>query len=402
MEYNYIGYTRNNRIVKGRLSASSERVAQDMLDRFGYRVLSIKPITPFLPSTGTLFQAKVKPTELVTFSKQLALLVESGVGLVQGLELLQTQTGDKQLKKVLFEVVSDIRGGSSLSAAMARHPNVFSTIYHRMVGVGEQTGSLEGVLRSLADFIERQNAVKNKIKAALTYPTIVVCVGVVILIMVVTFVLPPMVSLVTKLGGELPITTKILMALTDYAQKYMIHTVAVLLGLVLTVFLLVRTPTGKYYWDSLMLKLPLIGRVSILGELARDCRNIALLFKAGLPLPEIMTLTAQASNNRVVARAIGNVEGEMLRGDGLAGPMSKRPVFLPLMVEMARVGEETGGLDTTLTTVAETFELEADRRIQALLALMEPALTIIMGIGVAFVALSLFLPLYGSLSLIGG
>jgi len=318
------------------------------------------------------------------------------------LELLQNQTSDKQLKRVLFEIVNDIRGGSSLSAAMVRHPNVFSTVYYRMVGVGEQTGSLEVVLRSLADFIERQSTIQNKIKAAMTYPAIVVCLGTAILIMVINFVLPPLVGLVTKLGGELPITTKILMAVTDFATQYTFHTVGAMLGTVLIIVILVRTTTGRYYWDWMILKIPLIGRASLLTELSRDSRNIALLFKAGLALPDIITLTAQASGNMVVARALGNVEGEMLRGEGLAGPMSKRPVFLPLMVEMARVGEETGNLDATLLTVADTFEVEADRRIQGMLALLEPAMTIAMGIGVGFVALSLFMPLYGSLSLVGG
>ena len=401
MDYTYVVYSSDNRVVKGRLAAGSAQTAEDSLVRSGYRVLSLKPAGTFSLNM-TLFQAKVKPTELMMFSKQLALLVESGVSLIQALELLQNQTSDKQLKKVLIEIVTDIRGGSALSEAMARHPNVFSNLYYRMVGVGEQTGSLEGVLRNMADFIERQTAIANKIKAAMTYPTIVVSLGIVILIMVVTFVLPPLVNLVTGLGGELPITTKILMAVTDFASQYILHTVAALLGLVFIMFMLVRTNTGRYYWDWLMLKLPLIGRASLLSELARDSRNIAVLYKAGLPLPEIIALTAQASGNRVVARALGNIEYDMLRGEGLAGPLSKRPVFLPMMVEMARVGEETGNLDATLATVADTFEVEADRRIQAMLTMLEPAMTIAMGIGVGFVALSLFMPLYGSLNVIGG
>jgi len=402
MEYSYVGYTEDKGIIKGRLSAANEKAAEDMLANIGYRVLSLKPITPFAPNMGTFLQPKVKPTELMTFSRQLALLVESGVSLVQGLELLQSQTSDKQLKKVLIEVVSAIRGGSSLSAAMARHPNVFSTIYYRMIGVGEHTGALEGILRSLADYIERQTTTRNKLKAALTYPAIVVSLAIVIVIMMVTFVLPPLVNLITALGSELPVTTKMLLAAVNYATKYGLYTLVGLLGVGLVVYLATHTTRGRYYWDLLMLKLPMLGRVLLLSELARDCRNIALLFKAGLPLPEIMTLTGQASGNMVVARALGEVEGGMLRGEGLSGPMRKRPIFLPMMVEMTKVGEETGGLDTTLVTVAETFEVEVDRRVQALLSMLEPAMTIALGIGVAFVALSLFMPLYGSLARIGG
>jgi type IV pilus assembly protein PilC len=241
----------------------------------------------------------------------------------------------------------------------------------------------------------------NKIKAAMTYPTIVVGLAIVIVIMVVTFVLPPLLNLVTALGGEPPITTKILLAVVAYGNKYGLYTLVGLLVVGLITFLMTRTTTGRYYWDMLMLKIPMIGRVNTLTELSRICRNISLLFKAGLPLPEITTLVAQASGNRVVAASITEVEGEMMQGEGLAGPMSKRGLFPPLLVEMTKVGEETGNLDSTLTTVAETFEVEVDRRIQALLGMLEPAMTIAVGIGVAFVALSLFLPLYSSLSMIG-
>lgn len=398
MDYSYVGYTEDRRIIKGKVSAGSDKMAEDMLANVGYRLLSLKQVTPFTPNTGTFFQAKVKPTELMMFSKQLALLVESGVGLVQGLELLQSQTGDKQLRRVLIEVVSDLRGGSSLSAAMAKHPNVFPTIYYRMIGVGEHTGVLEGILRNLAGYIERQTATMNKLQAAMTYPAIVVSLAIVIVIMMVTFVLPPMMNLISGLGGELPITTKMLLAMVAFTNKYGLYTLVGLMGVGLAVYLATRTTKGRYYWDSLMLKVPLLGRVSLLSELSRDCRNIALLFKAGLPLPEIMALVAQASGNMVVARALSEVEGDMIKGEGLAGPMRKHGVFLPMMVEMTKVGEETGGLDTTLVTVAETFEVDLDRRVQALLSMLEPAMTIALGIGVAFVALSLFMPLYGSLS----
>ncbi|MBM3173490.1 MAG: type II secretion system F family protein, partial [Chloroflexi bacterium] len=386
MEYSYVGYTEDKGIIKGRLSAASERLAEDTLANIGYRVLSLKPITPFAPNLGTFLQPQVKTAELMTFSRQLALLVESGVGLVHALELLQSQTSDKQLKKVLIEVVSALRGGSSLSAAMSKHPNVFSTIFHRMIGVGEHTGSLEGILRSLADYIERQTTTRNKLKAALTYPAIVVSLAVVIVIMMVTFVLPPLVNLVASLGGELPVTTKMLLAAVNYASKYGLYTLVGLFGVGLVVYLATRTTRGRYYLDMLLLKLPILGRVLLLSELARDCRNIALLFKAGLPLPEIMTLTGQASGNMVVTRALSAVEGDMIKGEGLAGPMRKRPIFLPMMVEMTKVGEETGALDSTLVTVAETFEVEVDRRVQALLSMLEPAMTIALGIGVAFVA----------------
>jgi type IV pilus assembly protein PilC len=402
MDYTYLGYADDRRIVKGRISAASEQAAVDILANVGYQVVSLKPMTHFLPDFSKLLQGKVKPAEMITFSRQLALLLESGVGIVQSLELLQNQTSDKQLKKVLVEVVSDIRGGSSLSVALAKHPEVFSTIYHKMVGVGEQTGGLEGVLRSLADYAQRQAGAMSKLKMALTYPAIVLCLAIVVVAVLVTVVLPPIVNMFTALGGELPITTRALLAAVGFLNNYGLYVLVAAVALGMVAFIYSRTSSGQYYRDLLMLKLPLIGHLRLVSDLARCCRSMSLLFRSGLPLPEVMTLTAQASGNRVVTKAFAEVEQDMLSGEGLSGPMRKRWVFLPLMVEMTKVGEETGSLDATLITVAENYEIEAESRTQTMLGLIEPVMTIGMGLGVGFIALSIFMPMYGSLGLVGG
>ncbi|HEX75362.1 MAG TPA: type II secretion system F family protein [Dehalococcoidia bacterium] len=401
MNYTYLGYTEDKHIVKGRISAASEEAAVDMLTSTGYRVASLKPVAAFLPDVGRFFQGKVKLAEMATFSRQLALLIESGVGIVQSLELLQSQVGDKSLRGVLVEVVADLRGGKSLAAALAKHPQVFSTIYCKMVGVGEQTGGLETVLRSLADYAERQSGAMNKLKTALTYPAIVFGLAILVVAMLVTVVLPPIVGLFTSLGGELPLPTRMLLAGVGFLTNYGLHLLVVVMGLGIAALMYSKSPTGRYHRDMLLMRLPVIGRLCLTTELARCCRSISLLFRAGLPLPEIMTLTAQASGNRVVTRALSDVGQDMLKGEGLAGPMRKRSVFLPLMVEMTKVGEETGNLDGTLMTVAENYEVDADARIQRLLSLIEPTMTIGMGLVVGFIALSIFMPIYSSLSLVG-
>ena len=185
-------------------------------------------------------------------------------------------------------------------------------------------------------------------------------------------------------------------------NKYGLYLLVVVIGMGIAALMYSRTSNGRYYKDMLMLKLPLLGRLSLVTELGRCCRSMSLLFKSGLPLPEVMTLTAQASGNRVVAEALAGVEQDMLKGEGLAGPMRKRWVFLPLMVEMTRVGEETGSLDKTLITVAENYEIEAESRTQTFLSLIEPVMTIAMGLGIGFIALSIFMPMYSSLGLVGG
>jgi len=402
MDYTYMGYTGDRQIVKGRISAADERAAVDMLSGIGYRVVSLKRATSLFSSSSGFFSAKVKTAELVTFCRQLALLLESGVGIIQALELLENQSTDKSLKKVLIQVLHDLRGGKSLSAAIAQHPQVFSKLYSKMISVGEQTGSMETVLRSLAGYTERQSASMSKLKQAMMYPAIVFCLAIGVGAIMITVLLPPLVDMFSKLGGELPLPTRILLGMMAILQHYGLFLFVGIIAVAIVGFMYFRTPNGRYMRDRIMLKIPLMGRLFQVTELARACRSLALLFHAGLPLPEVMNLTIQSANNRVVATALRQVEQGMLRGQGLAKPMSTNPVFLPMMVEMAKVGEETGSLDDSLVMVAENYEIEADRRTQTLLSLIEPAMTIAMGVGVGFLALSVFMPIYSSLSLVGG
>lgn len=401
MEYTYMGYTGSRQIVKGKISAADERAAVDMLSNIGCRVVSLKPATRLLSFTGSLFQPKVKPSEMVTFSRQLALLLESGVGIIQALELLEAQTVDKTLKSILYQIVNDLRGGKSLSQALAQHPSVFSSLYSKLINVGEQTGSLETVLRSLADYIERQSTAMGKVRQALMYPALVLLLAIGVGGLMMGFLLKPVIDMFSKLGGALPLPTRMLVGGMQFVESYGLIILLVIVAIAVVAFMYFRTPNGRFTRDRLSLRTPLLGRLFQITELARICRSLSLLFKAGLPLPEVMALTTRATGNRVIAQALGVVEHDMLRGQGIAKPMSQLPIFLPLMVEMVKVGEETGNLDESLVIVAENFEIEADRRIQTMLGLIEPVMTIGMGLVVGFLALAVFMPIYGALNLVG-
>jgi len=402
MDYNYLGYNSDRKIVKGRVSAADERAAENMLSNIGYRVVSLKRASTFSSLSLNLFAAKVKTAEMVTFSRQMALLLESGVGIIQALELLEAQGTDKNLKTVLLQVINDLRGGKTLSMAMAEHPRAFSKMYCKLISVGEQTGSLETVLRSLSGYIERETASMAKIKQAMMYPVIVLCLSLGVGAVMLTVLLPPLIDMFSRLGGTLPLPTRILLGTMTFLQHYGLFLFVGIIAVAIVGFMYSRTPNGRYMRDRLILKMPVVGRLFQVTELARACRSLALLFRAGLPLPEVMTLTIQAANNRVVSTALRQVEHGMLRGQGMSKPMSNNKVFLPMMVEMTKVGEETGNLDESLVMVAENYEIEADRRTQTLISLIEPAMTIAMGLFVGFLALSVFMPIYGSLSLVGG
>jgi len=396
MNYAYVAYSQDKRMVKGELKASSEEAAARMLNYGGYQVVSLKEVIPFFDKEQMFSRFnKIKPMEMVMFSRQLALLLESGTDIVTSLELLQAQVTHQGLKKIIGQVVSDIRGGSSLSAAMRKHPRAFSQLYYRSMAAGEQGGNLEVVLRQMADHIEMQVMTEKKVKGALMYPVIILVTAIAVVGLLVTFVLPHFTELYRAMGSNLPLLPRMLIAISDWSQKYGLY---VLIGIMATFGGLVayfKTIEGKYRWDRFMLNAPVIGRINLLNHLSRACRTISLLFRVGVPLPEIIAVTVHSATNKIVAEALSGVQGDLLRGEGLSRPMAKRKkVFLPLMVQMTSVGEETGNLDKTLATVAQSYETEAADKTSTAVGMIQPIMTALIGGIVAFVAIALITAMY--------
>ncbi|GAG91332.1 unnamed protein product, partial [marine sediment metagenome] len=271
---------------------------------------------------------------------------------------------------------------------------IFPPIYRRSLSVGEQTGSIEIVLRQVADYMEREVITSKKVKNALRYPVIVSIVAVIVIGVLVAFVLPAFTELYSSFGVELPLPTRMLIAAVDGLRSYGLYLVVAAAIAIAFAIAYIKTPTGMYNWHRLLLRLPLLGQLVHLNELARCCRSMSLLFRAGLPLPEIMSLVIQSSDNKVVAEALTEVRQDMLKGEGLSQPMANNKLFLPMMVQMVKVGEETGNLDTTLISIAQGFETWAEDKTQSLVGLIQPAMTLIIGLVVAFIALSLVSAMY--------
>ncbi|MBN1152894.1 MAG: type II secretion system F family protein [Dehalococcoidia bacterium] len=397
MDFQYVARTDDNRIVKGKLSATSEQAAVDILAYGGFSVLSLKEVSKLIRSDSKLNMSltpEVKPMETIMFSRQFALLLESGTDAVTSLELLAAQSENKALQRILNSIVADVRGGLPLSEAMANHKRVFSTMYTRLVAVGEKTGTLETVLRRAAEHMERAYVTRKSVKNALTYPIIVILVAIAVIGIMVTFVLPAFVGLYESFSADLPAPTRALLAFTKWTMQYG-HLVAIILLVVLVgVFIYTRTPMGKMQWSRLMLTMPKIGRINLLNELANACRSLSMLYGSGLPLPEAMTLIVQGTGNHAMRAAFSDLQQGMIAGGGLSGPMRRNSLFLPLMVQMTAVGEQTGNLDHTLSTVAESYEAESDEKTKAMIAMLTPALTIIIGGIVGFIAVAMLSAMY--------
>jgi len=390
MVYQYVAYNPNREVVKGRLSVASEEAATELLGYAGYQTISLKPYVPFISLdklSESLYQ--VKPTEVILLYRQLAMLLESGTDIAASLDLLQQQATNRALKKVLSEVTSDVRSGNQLSAALDKHPKVFSPMYSRLLSVGEQSGDLESVLRQVADYVEKEAATAKETKGALMMPAITTIIAVLVIGLLIVFILPTFSKMYTQLDIELPAIAQIMVSVGEMAKSYGMYILLALLVIVGLGFVYIKTPGGRYNWDKLLLKLPLLGRVRHLSELSRCCRSMSLLFRAGMPLPEIMSLAIQSSGNKVMVQSLSDVQQDMVRGEGLSQPMAKNKLFLPMMVQMVKVGEETGSLDVTLQAVAQSYEAEADDKIHAVIRLIQPVMTLLIGGMVGLIALTM-------------
>jgi len=394
--YKYIAYDSKGEVVKGKLSASNEEAVGEMLDYAGYRLINVKRVVPFLGASGlsSSFQSKIKPGEIVLLYRQLALLLESGIDIVTSLGLLRSQLSSRTMSRILESVITDLRAGNQFSVALDKHPEAFPPICCQTLRVGEQTGNLEVMLRQVADYIEKSANTAKSVKGALMMPMITALIAIGVIGVLVVVVLPTFGNLYSSLGAELPLMTRLLLGFADVLKAYILHILLSVLIVGGAAFAYVKTPRGRYKLDSLLLRLPLMGRIAHLNELSRCSRSISLLFQAGLPLTEIMPIVIQGSNNKVIAEALTNVKQAMIQGEGLSKPMSENPIFLPMMVQMVKVGEETGNLDASLLAVAQNYETDAEDKTRSLIGHIQPAMTIIIAAVVGLITLSLVSAMY--------
>ena len=396
MDYHYVGYKEDKKLVWGTVAAASQELAVRMLTGQGLDILSLKPGAGVQVNWEAQFPSlfRVKTGAVIYFSRQLAMLLESGIDIVTALELMKSQESSRLFKRVLGEIISEIRTGGRLSTAVKKYPDIFPPIYHRLLSVGERTGGLETVLRQIADYMEKEANARKGVKNAMLYPVMVSVLAVAVVGLLVAFVLPSFTSLYSNMSVELPATTRLMLGSVEVLNKYGLY---ILGGLAFSVFLAVayfRTEKGRYAWDGISLRMPLVGSINHASELARFCRSLALLFKAGLPLTEIMTLLIEGSNNRVMKEALYALEKGMISGEGLSGPMAQKRIFLPMLVQMVRIGEETGSLDTNLLALAENYETQAQDKTKTLISLIQPITTVVIGGVIAFITLSLVQVMY--------
>jgi type IV pilus assembly protein PilC len=400
MTFKYKVYSTEKKIVEGTIEVASENMAESALYRAGFQnILSLKEVTPsgldiekLLPSL-----AGVKTRDIVDFSNQLATLTRSGIPLLSALKLLGGQTAKKSMQKICNGLAEEIQAGNSLSQALSKYPKTFTNTYCQTIKASEQVGTLEVGLKQAAKYLEKRAHANQKINRAMMYPAFVLVLAIGVVVLLVAVALPPLINLFSSLDVQLPWMTKMLIDTTTFFAAHIAPIVGGLIAVILIVVGLLRLQSVQLAKDRLLLKIPVISKIIIERSMGLFCQTASMLLQAGLRLPQIIDIVTQTNQNRVIRQAFTGVRERLVQGEGLSQPMSENPLFPPLLVEMIMVGEKTGEMDSTLGTLADFYEQEVDRKIDSLISMIEPVLTLAIGGLVIFIALSMITPLYSIL-----
>jgi len=344
-----------------------------------------------------LTTAKVKKKELMHFTRQLAVFVKAGIPLTEAMETIGDEATDVALQRTITDMVEDLRNGGTLSGAAGKHPEAFPAYYIGILGSAELTGKLDDTLDSLAGYLEREVETRAKVVAALSYPGVVMVLALFTVAVLAGYVLPQFKPLFEELNADLPFATRALLFVADLFTVlwYIPFSVAaVFMG---AIFWMVKTPKGKIFKDKLVLKIPIISGIVEYSILERFCRILGAMVKAGVPLPDAMKTTTEATNNTVFRERLIEAQAEMMEGGGFAKPLARTELFPGAARQMFKVGEETGTLDAQLAVAGMYFDRELESRIKRFTTMFEPAMIVFVGVIVGFVAVALVQAMYGVL-----
>ena len=384
----------SGKMTSGIQEALNEDNAINTLMTRGLMVLSIQQKAG---GKVTAPRGKVTETDLVLFTRQLATMVDAGLPLVTGLTALYEQADPKKqagLRRVVGEISAMVQQGDSFNEAIVKHPRVFSRLYIAMVKAGESGGLLAEILDRLASFLEAASRLKKKVKSAMTYPVIVICIAFAITTFLIVKVVPVFGQIFADFGANLPAPTQFLIDVSDFIRGQWYILVAMMVGTFFGIRTFVRTEKGARLWDKWKLKLPIFGPLVHKICMTRFARTFAQLIRSGVPILEVMEIVGETSGNYLVADAIKAVAADVEKGDHLTNALSRQPIFPPMLVRMVSAGEATGKIDTMLEKMADFWDEEIEAILDALTSLIEPLLIVFLGVVVGGIVIAMFLPIF--------
>lgn len=394
--YVWKGRNKYGQIVAGERVATSIEEATKLLTREQILVIKIEKKSAF--KIPRLIPKKISSQELAVFTRQLSVMFSAGLPLIQALEILGSQQQNKLFKEIILSVKSDVEAGSSLANAFRKHPNVFDNLYCNMIASGEASGNLDQILQRLALYIEKATKIKSQVKSAMAYPSVIITVAVIIVIIIMWKVVPTFANLFQEMGVALPLPTQLTIAVSRFVASYFYWIIGGLIGLGALLRAYYQTYKGRRVIDSILLKIFVVGDLIRKTAVARFSRTFATLLTSGVPMLDSLEITAKTAGNAIVEDAIINARRLVSEGKSLVASLSASKIFPVMVLQMIGAGEQTGALDQMLNKIAEFYEDEVDRAVHTLVSLLEPIMIAFIGVIVGGIVMSIYLPIFTLIS----
>ena len=398
-QYEYVVRDREGKTLTGRREAGDTNNVVSTLREEGFLIIRVTEVK----SKSSLFSGqkgrvrkggRVKIDDLVVFSRQLATMVEAGVPLVQSLGILGEQVENSNLQKAVVTIHDDVESGKSLSEAIEKHKKIFSGLFISMVRAGESSGRLEEILDRLSTYIEKTSALQKKIKSALVYAAVVSIMAILITFGMMTWVIPQFANIFISLNAPLPTMTRCLISVSSFMRS---NVVLIVLGAVAAIFLFnwfTHTKPGRYWFDGRKLKFPIFGPLFLKVAISKFSRTLSTLVKSGVPILSALEIVAKTAGNVRIEKVVMEVRDSIKGGESIAGPLSKKKMFPPMVVRMIAVGEETGELDKMLTKISDFYDVQVDNTVAGLASMIEPLVILFLGIIIGAIVIAMFLPIF--------
>lgn len=404
-QFKYTAKNTAGKTVEGVIEASVQKSATDKLRSQRLTVLAVNE----MKNGGSSFLDKINPfkpgvasKDLVIFSRQLATLVSAGVPIVQGLSILSDQIQSVVFKQIVNAIRSDIESGITIADAMKKHPKAFEELYVSMIRAGETGGVLDAILERLSAYLEAAEELKGKVKGAMVYPVVVCGVAGAVTLFLLIAVIPTFKNVFASFGGELPMPTQILLAISNFLRHYLLVILLLPVGAFIGIKKWYKTEAGNFAIDKMLIKSPVIGELLKKVAVSKFTRTLGTLIKSGVPILQALDTVAKTSGNKVVEAAIMKARESIREGEKIADPLKESGIFPAMVIQMISVGEETGNLEIMLTKIADFYDQEVDTAVKAMTSLIEPIIICVMGVVIGGIVICMFLPIFKMSSLIEG
>ena len=392
--YQWVGTNRKNETRKGEMEAANEAIVRSNLVRLKITPNKIKKKPKDLFENVSWLQPKVKEKDIILFARQFSTMIDAGLPIIQCLEILFTQQGNKTFKRMIKEIKEQVEGGATLAEALKRFPKHFDDLFVNMISAGEAGGILDAILRRLAAYMEKAAKLKAQVKGAMTYPIVTLIIAIVVLGIILVFVIPVFEEMFADFGGELPVPTQIVVTASEIVKSKIVYIIIGIFILGFTLRKFYATEKGQEMADDLVLKFPVFGELLRKVAVAKFTRTMGTMLASGVAILEALDIVAKTAGNRTVERAIYDVRSGIAEGRTMADPLAESGVFPAMVCQMISVGESTGALDAMLEKIADFYDEEVDQAVDNLTSLIEPFMLVFLGITIGGLVVAMYLPIF--------